>query len=118
MLKLLFHGVRSPNPETAVFSADAQVRRIQKEFLAKLVARGLQGASGYAAKGKVQLRPASLDDPELLAQALDAGAFDAFIEEQLDGGEAAPLQKFADVKPFDVRDWARRKGVRLSSDEE
>lgn len=39
-----------------------------------------------------------------------------FIEQQLEGVEPASLQKFADVKPFDVQDWARRKGVLLPAD--
>lgn len=60
--------------------------------------------------------PAQLSPVELerLVAELDAGDHDERMAPPASGPTAAaPLQRFADVKPFDVTAWAERKGVKL-----
>ncbi len=57
-----------------------------------------------------------LDDLERLMVALDVGVYDDQFELPAHGEPtpaSAPLQRFAEVKPFDVKAWAERKGIKL-----
>lgn len=58
-----------------------------------------------------------LDDLERLMVVLDAGVYDDQFELPAHGeptpASSAPLQRFAEVKPFDVKAWAERKGIKL-----
>ena len=56
--------------------------------------------------------PMSPNDVERLVADLDSGS-DGGQVETAQGVESAPKQRFSDVKQFDVRAWARRKGVKL-----
>lgn len=50
---------------------------------------------------------------EQLVRDLDAGFYDDQLPPvPVEGQEAAP-QRFADLRPFDVRAWAARKGIKL-----
>lgn len=42
---------------------------------------------------------------------LDAGLLDTDLPVQPEV-EPAPLPKFSDVKPFDVLEWAQRRGIK------
>lgn len=44
---------------------------------------------------------------------LDSGSCDGQVE-SAQGVEPAPPQRFSDVKQFDVRAWAKRKGIKLA----
>lgn len=52
------------------------------------------------------------DDVERLTADLDAGTYDAQVA-TAPGVEPATPQRFSDVKQFDVRAWAKRKGIKL-----
>lgn len=54
------------------------------------------------------------DELERLVAELDAGDHDDRLPLPSGGATSdVPLQRFADVRPFDVRAWAERKGLRL-----
>lgn len=57
------------------------------------------------------------DELERLIADLDAGVYDEELLASrgwLEGEPALPkLERFAEVKPFDVKAWAERKGVKL-----
>jgi len=83
-----------PKQPTTVFSNDARVRRVEEEFLARVLTRGLTCTVGRPARSRLCR---TTHDLETLVNALDSGAFDPFIRQELRGVEAAPLQRFADV---------------------
>jgi len=56
--------------------------------------------------------PMPPDDVVRLIGDLDSGSYDGQVE-TAQGVKPAPPQRFADVKQFDVRAWAKRKGVKL-----
>ncbi|WP_298829478.1 hypothetical protein [uncultured Piscinibacter sp.] len=58
-------------------------------------------------------KPLTPDELERLLADLDEGAYDDLLVPP--GDQAAPTGKFADVKPFDVRAWAERRGIKLPS---
>ncbi len=49
--------------------------------------------------------------PEVLVRALDAGLCDPHATDER--VTSAPFRRFDSVRPFDVHNWARRKGVDL-----
>lgn len=54
------------------------------------------------------------DDLERLVAELDAGDHDDRLPLPPAGVTAdVPLQRFADVQPFDVRAWVERKGIKV-----
>ena len=56
--------------------------------------------------------PLSADELEQLVKDLESGRLDDPL--QLPKSvEPAGLEKFADVKPFDVRQWAERRNIKL-----
>ena len=57
-------------------------------------------------------RPMPPDEVERLVADLDSAELDG-QDEAPQGVEPAPQQRFSDVKQFDVRAWAKRKGVKL-----
>lgn len=57
--------------------------------------------------------PMPPDDVERLISDLDAGIYDPQTRIAQAVGPAPP-QRFSDVKQFDVRAWAKRKGIKLS----
>jgi hypothetical protein len=56
--------------------------------------------------------PMPSDEVERLTADLDAGTYDAQVA-TAPGVEPATPQRFSDVKQFDVRAWAKRKGIKL-----
>lgn len=56
--------------------------------------------------------PMPPDEVERLTADLDAGTHDAQVATE-PGVQPATPQRFSDVKQFDVRAWAKRKGIRL-----
>lgn len=56
--------------------------------------------------------PMPPNEVERLAADLDAGTYDAQVATAPDVEPATP-QRFTDVKQFDVRAWAKRKGIKL-----
>lgn len=62
----------------------------------------------------LQLTP---DELERLMADLDAGVYDEELRASrgwLEGESTLPpLERFSEVKPFDVEAWAERKGVKL-----
>ncbi|MFO1271904.1 MAG: hypothetical protein U1F50_09540 [Rubrivivax sp.] len=56
--------------------------------------------------------PMTLGELERLLSDLDAGAYDDEAPVPRIA-EPTPLPKFADTKPFDVRAWAERRGIKL-----
>lgn len=59
--------------------------------------------------------PLTPDELERLVADLEAGVYDDKSSVPLDI-EPAQAQKFADLKAFDVRAWAERKGIKLKAD--
>lgn len=61
--------------------------------------------------------PLPPDELERLVAEIDAGVYDDELRAprgQLEGQPALPqLERFSEVKPFDVRAWATRNGVKL-----
>lgn len=55
--------------------------------------------------------PMPPDEVERLAADLDAGKYDAQVA-AAPGVEPATAQRFSDVKQFNVRAWAKRKGIK------
>lgn len=57
------------------------------------------------------------DELERLMADLDAGVYDQELRASrgwLDGQPTLPqLERFSEVKPFDVKAWAERKGIKL-----
>lgn len=56
--------------------------------------------------------PMPPDEVERLVVDLDSGKHDSQVGVEPTTG-SAPVQRFSDVKQFDVRAWAKRKGVKL-----
>jgi len=56
--------------------------------------------------------PMPPDEVVRLIADLDSGSYDAQVQ-TMQGVEPAPPQQFSDIKRFDVRAWAKRKGVKL-----
>jgi hypothetical protein len=57
-------------------------------------------------------RPMPPDEVERLVADLDSAEHDG-QDESPQGAGGAPPQRFSNVKQFDVREWAKRKGVKL-----
>ena len=58
-------------------------------------------------------KPLTADELERLMADLDEGAYDEMLVPP--GDKAALALKFANLKPFDVRAWAERRGLKLPS---
>lgn len=52
------------------------------------------------------------EEVERLIADLDSAEFES-TEEVSRGTGQVPTQRFSDIKPFDVRAWAKRKGIKL-----
>jgi hypothetical protein len=99
--------------DDAVFSSSLPVRRIEKNFLVKLVEAGVRisvGAGKKPARVSARIKPRAVN-PEDVMHAIDSGVLDHLIGTNLETVQATPARMFTDVRPFDVADWAERKGI-------
>lgn len=96
-----------------LMQAKREARRLLRHYpssidmhLAHLACPNWFGAT-LEAKG-----PMPPDEVERLVADLDAGTYDAQVGNAQAVGPAPP-QRFSDVKQFDVRAWAKGKGIKL-----
>lgn len=64
---------------------------------------------GATLERKTSMSP---DEVERLVADLDSGKYDGQVGVEPAVG-SAPVQRFSDVRQFDVRAWAKRKGIKL-----
>jgi hypothetical protein len=121
MSKIQVTGLARRAGTLKVFSEDAQDRQVEQAFVTRLLKTSIRRVVLPPQRGASAGQPApggvvDFSRVEHVIDALDAGVMDSdLMAKAVKTIPCAPMRKFDEVEPMDVREWAVRKMLKTPS---